>query len=213
VIDRSHALAQGLSLEGVVWAAGRTAAPAGIPVITAGDVPLLSDLERADGKHELRLRFRPDLSTLQHSPNWPILIWNLINWRASQAPGVERANVRLGSTVAIRLGAGSHSVEIRPPGDQPRRVTARDVRLVVKADQPGVWQVASGSEKFAVAANALSRDESDLTRCASGQWGDWDERAEQEGGRRSIAWVLLMLAMSMLGLHLVMAGRARALNQ
>jgi hypothetical protein len=72
-----------LSLDGVVWGAGKTSLPAAASVITAGNIPLLTDVERAGGRHDLRLRFRPDLSTLQNSPNWPILIWNLIDWRGS----------------------------------------------------------------------------------------------------------------------------------
>src|SRR5262249_33263449 len=89
VIDRAHPLSEGLSLGGVVWGAGKSTALAGTPVITAGDVPLLTDVERA-GRHDLRLRLRPDLSTLQESPNWPILIWNLLNWRAQVAPGLRQ---------------------------------------------------------------------------------------------------------------------------
>src|SRR5262249_44396566 len=58
VVDRAHPLAEGLALGGVVWGAGKSSLP-GTPVITAGNVALLTDLDRA-GRHELRLRLRPE---------------------------------------------------------------------------------------------------------------------------------------------------------
>src|SRR5262249_35777160 len=86
-LDHNHPLTEGLSLAGVVWGAGKEKAVPGAPVILAGNVPLLTDAESATGRHDLRLRLRPELSTVQDSPQWPILVWNLVQWRASQAPG------------------------------------------------------------------------------------------------------------------------------
>src|SRR6266511_1789060 len=117
-IDRSHPLSEVLSLGGVVWGGGKSGQLAGTPVVNAGDVPLLTDIERA-GPHDLRLRLRPDLSTLQESPNWPILIWNLINWRAQAAPGLRQTNLRLGGDAALTVESGVESVSVI----DPRRVT------------------------------------------------------------------------------------------
>src|SRR5262249_20633175 len=101
VLDRTHPLTEGLSLEGVAWAAGPGTELEGAPVVAAGNVPLLTDREAADGRHELRLRLRPDLSTLPESPAWPILMVNLLQWRAAQAPGLDRANLPLGEAAAV----------------------------------------------------------------------------------------------------------------
>ncbi|HEY8458738.1 MAG TPA: BatA domain-containing protein, partial [Blastocatellia bacterium] len=114
VVDRSHPLSEGLSLGGVVWGAGKSRQLAGTPVINAGDIPLLTDIERA-GARELRLRLRPDLSTLQETPNWPILIWNLINWRAQSAPGLRQRNLRLGGDAALTVESGVESVSVIDP--------------------------------------------------------------------------------------------------
>ena len=50
VVDDSHPLAKGIALEGVVWAgASVTNTPGEIPVILAGNVPLLSVREDLAG--------------------------------------------------------------------------------------------------------------------------------------------------------------------
>ena len=46
VIDFTHPLTEGLSLGGVVWGAGVKEQFMGTPIITAGNVPLLTDIER-----------------------------------------------------------------------------------------------------------------------------------------------------------------------
>ena len=105
VMDRTHPLTDGLSLRGVIWGAGKTEGLDGNPVIMAGNIVLLTDAESQTeagfARHELRCRLRPDLSTLQDSPDWPILIWNILHWRTAQAIGPIAPNVRLGETVAI----------------------------------------------------------------------------------------------------------------
>jgi hypothetical protein len=208
VIDRSHPLSEGLSLGGVVWGAGKSTTLAGAPVITAGDVPLLTDVERA-GRHDLRLRLRPDLSTLQESPNWPILIWNLLNWRARAAPGLRQANVRLGSNASLILGPGVESVSVTDPRLVTTRLPARGGTALIRADAAGVYEVATGREKYAFAVNALKREESDLTRAASGRWGNWANATALRWEYRSVTWALLLLALGALAAHAWLVSRGR----
>ncbi|MBO0725206.1 MAG: BatA domain-containing protein, partial [Blastocatellia bacterium] len=162
VIDRSHPLSEGLSLGGVVWGAGKSRRLAGVPVVNAGDVPLLTDIERA-GTHELRLRLRPDLSTLQESPNWPILIWNLINWRAQVGPGLRQKNLRLGEDATLTVEPGVESVSVVYPQRGARRLPARDNEVLIRADVPGIYEISANQKKYSFSANALRREESDLT--------------------------------------------------
>jgi hypothetical protein len=67
VLDRSHPLTEGLSLQGVIWGGGKTERLPGLPVVLAGNVPLLTDTADPTGRHDLCLRLRPDLSTLPQS--------------------------------------------------------------------------------------------------------------------------------------------------
>jgi hypothetical protein len=210
VIDRNHPLTEGLSLQGVVWGAGSGGDMPGAPVVMAGNVPLLTDKESADGRHDLRLRLRPELSTVQLSPAWPVLIWNMLQWRQSQAPGLNRANIRLGEQAVLTLERARDVLEVVAPDGTARRVPAPERRLVIRAEDAGIWQVRDPEKKeilASCAANPLSRDESDLSGCASGRWGDWRDATSLRLEYQSIGWVLLLLALGVGIVHLVLVSR------
>jgi len=170
---------------------------------------LLTDLERA-GRHELRLRLRPDLSTLQESPNWPILIWNLINWRAQAAPGLRQTNLRLGGDATLTVESGVESVSVVDPRRVARQLPARDKTVLIKADTAGVYEISANQNKYSFAANALQREESDLTQAASGQWGNWAKVTALQWEYRGVAWVLLLLALIALAVHAWLVARRGA---
>jgi hypothetical protein len=200
VVDRAHPLTEGLSLGGLVWGSGRSVQMPGSPVITAGDIPLLTDLERA-GRHELRLRLRPDLSTLHESPNWPVLIWNLVDWRARTIPGLHQANVRLGSDVTLIVESDTRSVSLTDPQRVTRQLPVRDRAATIRAETIGMYELNENANRYSFAANALQREESDLTKATTGKWGDWANATGLQREYRSIAWLLLLLAMIVLALH------------
>jgi hypothetical protein len=213
VVDRAHPLTEGLALQGVIWGGGKTADLPGAPVITAGNVPLLTDTESLAGRHELRLRLRPDLSTLQDSPNWPILIWNLVQWHASLAPGLNRANVRLGEEAVLTLQAPAETVQVAGPDGISHPVSVQGKRVAVKAEDVGHYTIQTSEGSFSFAVNALSRDESDLSACATGRWGDWLDETTLRLEYQSVDWALLVMVLAVLTLHLFLvasgAGRAR----
>ena len=207
VVDLTHPLAEGLSLGGVVWGAGVKEQFMGTPIITAGNVPLLTDTERFTGIHELRLRLRLDLSTLQNSPNWPILMWNLLQWRASQTPGLECANLRLGEDTVLTTKLGTTSVEIVSPDGEMSVQPVPDRTLNLKAEAVGIYEIRAGTDKYAFSSNALYQTESDLTNRATGRWGDWGEATLRWWGYQSFAWFFLLLAIGVLTLHLIFMKR------
>jgi len=200
VVDRAHRMSEGLALGGVVWGSGKSQAFPGSPIITAGNIPLLTDIERA-GRHELRLRLRPDLSTLQETPNWPILISNLVNWRARTTPGLLQSNVRLGSDVTLAVESGIDQVEITEPQANPRKLPVSDGVFTVKAESVGVSHLRAGENRYSFAVNALAREESDLTRAAFGRWGNWVKSADLQWEYRNMSWAPLLLAMIVLAIH------------
>jgi hypothetical protein len=214
VLDRNHPLTEGLSLQGVVWGAGKARELPGSPVILAGNVPLLTDQERrAAGptapRHEVRLRLRPDLSTLPDAPGWPILIWNLLQWRASEKPGLHRVNFRLGEQAALTFATPRESVAVVRPDGTRQTMPVQDRRLVVRPDEVGVWSIEAGEESAAFAVNALSANESDLTGCISGRWGDWLDETSLRLEYQSIAWILLLLVLAIATTHLLLVARGR----
>jgi hypothetical protein len=206
VIDRSHPLSEGLSLGGVVWGSGKGTQFPGTPIITAGNIPLLTDVERA-GRHELRLRLRPDLSTLPETPNWPVFFWNLVDWRARATPGLQQSNVRLGSDTTLTVETGVDSVEITDPQRNVKPAPVRERVVTIKADMAGVYEINTGRNKYSFAANALRREESDLSQATSGRWGNWAKASELQWEYRSMAWVLLLLAMIVLAIHAWLVAR------
>src|SRR5262245_36220961 len=197
VVNRNHPLSEGLSLEGVIWGAARSSEIAGVPVITAGNVPLLTDIARA-GAHDLRLQFTAELSTLQETPNWPILFWNLIDWRAANQPGIREPNVRLESNVAAVATPGSSALIVRSPDGEQRDLPVTEGRVSVAADQPGIYEIKNASETYRFSVNPLRREESDLSSSSSGTWGDWSAVPPGELEQRSLSWLFLLAAMIVL---------------
>jgi hypothetical protein len=209
VLDRNHPLTEGLSLQGVVWGAGKSREPPGSPVLLAGDVPLLTDAETQTRAHELYLRLRPELSTLPDAPGWPVLIWNLLHWRAAQKPGLERSNLRLGEQAVLSFATPRPQVAVTSPDGTRQTMPVQDRRLIVRGDDVGVWSVEAEEESASFAVNALSAEESDLTGCASGRWGDWLDETSLRLEYQSIAWILLLLVLAIATAHLLLVARGR----
>jgi hypothetical protein len=210
VIDRNHPLTEGLSLQGVIWGGGKSADLPGAPVVLAGNVPLLTDAERPGGRHDLRLRLRPDLSTLPESPAWPVLVWNLLQWHASLAPGLARPNIRLGEETMYTFAEPRDAVEIVAPGGATRQVAVADRRVVVRGEDVGTYEIRDAADKSVIATiavNALARDESDLRDAATGRWGDWLDETALRLEYQSIDWAVLLVLLAVVMVHLVLVSR------
>jgi hypothetical protein len=217
VIDRNHPLTVGLSLQGVVWGGGKSTDLAGAPVIMAGNVPLLTDTEGPSGRHDVRLRLRPDLSTLQQSPAWVVLISNVLQWHASLAPGLSRPNVRLGEdsvfTFAQPRGGASElpaQVEVVAPNGEARQVTVVDRRIVVRGEDTGTYAIRDPKARSVlarIAVNALARDESDLRQAVTARWGDWLDETTLRLEYQSVTWAVLLAVVVIFLIHLVLVSR------
>ncbi len=62
-------------------------------------------------------------------------------------------------------------------------------------------------DKYQFAVNALSRDESDLSVCVSGRWGDWLDETSLRLEYQAVDWLLLLLAVAVVTLHLFLVAR------
>ena len=204
-VDPRHPLGTGLAVEGVVWSAGPAAAnPPGDPVVTAGPVVLLADAERPDGGHDLHLRLREDLSTLERTPAWPVLWWNLLRWRRATSPGPEQPVVRLGEAAAVRLPAEVR--EARVVGEGWEAAIPANAGVVRFAPpRAGSYEVAAGEARWQVAVGTLQREESDLRRRGAGRWGELAGPATPD--RRPVAWLLALAALALLVAQAVVLAR------
>lgn len=208
IVDTSHPATAGISLAGVVWAAAAgTNAPGEVPVILAGNIPLLSVREDALGRMRLTVNLNPGLSTLQNTPDWPVLFWNLLNWRISEMPGLKENNARLGAEVILKC-AGAPVTVMLPDGTKnsfPR--TGRE--LALETPVPGIYSVTLGTTTNQFAVNLLAADASDLSACASGHWGKWSESTERRLVESSVVWIFALLALALLTMHLYLVATAK----
>ncbi|MCL4177287.1 MAG: BatA domain-containing protein [Verrucomicrobia bacterium] len=210
VIDTSHPLTEGLALEGMVWTAATNLAlsPGTVPVITAGNIPLVLAREDALGRRHLTLNLDPGLSTLHNTPGWPILFWNLLRWRATEQPGLSERNFRLGAEVELRT-AGQPATVTRPDGVVVQFVETSD-RLSLETPLPGHYLVSLGTATNAFVVNPLAADESALTGCATGRWGGWKDEEAQRRQLASAVWIFGLAALAIMVVHLVLlAPRAK----
>ena len=214
IFDRSHALLEGIGLQGVIWGAGKSERFDGTPLLMAGNIPLITESEQGSSetaaRRIVRVRLRPDLSTLLGSPDWPILIWNLLTWRAAALPGLNRVNVRLGDTVTLQLAEPRDSLRLIAPDGPPRDLAVRGRQVVFRADSVGRHDVQAGSAQYAFAVNALNSDESDLRKAGEGRWGDWLDQTTLRLEYQPISWILLLLLLVLVLLHLLVMVRGRS---
>ena len=202
IIDRTHALAEGLSLEGVVWAAANEVSLPGYSMLAVGNVPLVSEQNRPNRTKYLHLQIRPDLSTLTISPGWPVLLWNILQYRASQSPGIRLNNVRLGTVAIFNPFPGDDELQIITPSGETRSMAVRSNWASIPADEVGVYTVRAASDEYRFSVLPLASDESNLTDATTGRWGGWLDQETLESDYRNMTWLPLLLVAAILLLHL-----------
>ena len=144
VVDRSHPLTEGLSLDAIIWSAAEKNVPHGVPVITAGNRVLVADEEEASGKHRVQLAIDMQLSNLADSPEWPILIANLGHRGASALPGPAATNLQLGQLLRFTRADDVPSetpVLLRSPDGAETRIPVEGKVGEVRPDQVGLYEV------------------------------------------------------------------------
>ena len=211
IIDDSHPLAQGIGLAGAVWAAGSmTNSKTDVPVILAGNVPLVTTREDITGRQFLTMNLDPELSTVTKTPDWPILFWNILQWRAREIPGLLDSNARLGTEVLLKTTGDP--VSVRWPDGEEKTFARTGDQLSLETPLPGVYSVAMSGSTNSFAVNPLAGDESDLQACVSGQWGNWEAGAENRYEQSPMAWLFALGALCLLTAHLwfLSAGKAEA---
>jgi hypothetical protein len=208
IVDNSHPLAEGITLDGVIWAAAAaTNIPGDVPVILAGNVPLLSEREDVIGRRHITLNLNPTLSTVEDTPDWPILFWDILSWRISEMSGLADSNARLGTEVILKTDHEPVAIT-QPDGARISFPKAGD-ELALETPLPGIYSVVMGTETNQFSANILAADESDLSRCASGRWGNWSDDPAQRLAETSAVWIFGLLALAFLAGHMYLITAAK----
>lgn len=206
VADHAHPLLKGVSLDGVIWGADAGKEIPGHPIISVGNIPVFTEITFPYGKRRIRIRLNPEFSTLQKTPAWPGLIWNLLDMRIAEMPGPRRANARIGEDIGFPAG-DEDSVGLTLPDKSRKQISTRSAIASVKAEEPGLYQIEYGGRSHAVSVNALCPGESDLSKCASGDWGRLHDFEAENPDFASFSSLLLLLALAGLAGHMIALSR------
>ncbi len=204
VLEKRHPLLLGLTLEGVVWTGAAPLAPGTVrPIASASDQVLIGTLVAADGRVAPDVLLNLDLNrtNLIRSPDWPILISNLVESRRQALPGPERWNYRAGEWVRVHLGRDPAAPLRLRVGLVDRALpSGRDVEFV--APSPGgLLQILEGDAVlFELGVNFLDATEGDLRNRETADTGALGDapglRGENGASSDPLFWILLVIAAS-----------------
>lgn len=217
VLEKRHPLLLGVSFGGVVWPGAMPLSGDVRPVVSAGDQLLVGMRVSGSAGNEPAILFNLDLdrTNLIRSPDWPILMSNLVEMRRQALPGPERWNYRVGELVRVRLGRDPKGpLRIRcGPVERPLSALRspkgeggpRSRELEFIAPSPGgLLQIiedpdgASGDAVlFELGVNFLDEAEANLRDRSSGNAGEYAEasglRAETGPSSDPLFWLLLAI--------------------
>lgn len=195
VLEKQNPLLDGLTLGGVVWGGAQPVKLEVSPIITSGTLPLLA---RLTGTRTTAYLLNVDFSrtNLGDSPDWPILLSNLVELRRDNLPGLRRWNYRMNEEIRFRItdtaaaavtsttqqnGSANGATRSEQEADSPRplllvhrglkRTLARASTIEIPLlDESGVYSVLDGENlvgEFAVAF--FDSEESSLSNLRPGR--------------------------------------------
>lgn len=211
LFEKSNPLLEGISLNGVVWSAAKDVELPGIPLISAGNRPLVTE-ERDGSRMLVHMNFDAAHSSLQRSPDWPILIYNLAELRRRELSGPERTSLAIGESFRFRADLPADYVLTTPLGT--RELRARGALVIEDLSDVGSYTLSSGGMVVAEFAVHFGDDaESNLMRLDSGERVSAVELAEQRAGSSFVELLLAGLALGALLLDWYFLRPLRAANQ
>jgi Ca-activated chloride channel homolog len=178
LIEKQHPLLDGIVLGGVVWGGVQPTDLPLRPLISAGRTVLLGQLLEMPMPAWL---MNVDLarSNLGESPDWPILITNLVERRRDELPGLRLWNFQAGETITFRAPSTDESAPrsdeltlVHASGSERTLVRDRnDLVEITRLNETGVYEVRDQSEVVGTfAVNFFDADESrSITTLAPGQ--------------------------------------------
>ncbi|MDA0832018.1 MAG: VWA domain-containing protein [Planctomycetota bacterium] len=148
LIDKRHPLLEGVTLGGVVCGGVQKTDRSLTPLISVGKIPLLGELNTSAAKAYL-LNLDMNRSNLRESPDWPILISNLVEMRRRELPGQSRWNYRLGETVQFRwpLPEVSGNTSTKVPelllihNGESRPLPRGEFVEIPPLEEPGIYEI------------------------------------------------------------------------
>jgi hypothetical protein len=87
-----------------------------------------------------------------------------------------------------------------PDGNETEYPVRQGVAFV-PLQRLGVYEITDGSRHWKIGVNVLQPGESDLRRCARGQWGQWLDEEILRRHYRDTSWAFLLVALGLLIAH------------
>jgi hypothetical protein len=145
-------------------------------------------------------------TNLIRSPDWPILISNLVEMRRQQLPGPERWNYRSGEWVRARLDRDPKAALRFRCGDVERALPAGRLIEIIAPSPGGLLQILEGDDVlFEIGVNFLDETETALRDRSTSDPGAIGEvagvRAETSATSDPLFWILLTVAAAALILN------------
>jgi len=188
LLERRHPLLEGVELDGVVWSASTEARLPGLPLLSAGELPLLTE-ERRGARRLFHLNVDWSRSSLQTSADWPILLDNLARLRRDELDGPRSTNLALGETLHFQAREPA-TYRLSGPG-KTRELRAQGALAVEGLDEVGRYRLErEGVQVTEIAVHFGDDAESDLRGASRGERPSAVELAEEESGS---SWVVLLL--------------------
>jgi hypothetical protein len=200
LLEKRNPLLEGVVLGGVVWAGVQPLDLDVTPLISAGRHPLLA---RLNGTRTTAYVLNIDLarSNLPESPDWPILIKNLIDHRRDNLPGLRRWNYRLNEDIRFRLYERDDDASANSPDDlmlrhagKSRPLARSSIVEVPPLDDTGVYEIRDGERSLGeFAVNFHDTQESTLTGLRP---GTRDPRIDNESAKIALddpySWLIML---------------------
>ena len=172
ILDKQHPLLQGVTLDGVTWSGAQDLDLAFTPLISCNRRPLFVELQGNAARSYL-MNVELSRSTLDRTPDWPVLLTNLVELRRDALPGLRRWNYRTGEVVSLQAerqtGATDPLALTTPSGKTRTLIRDRnDLVEIGGLDETGVYSIGLDSSlDFAV--NFFDDEESNLRNISPGR--------------------------------------------
>ncbi len=169
LMETTHPLLEGVSLQGVIWAGAAPAKSNLTPIVSGGNIPLITRVGLPMGR-AYWFNMNLERSNLTLSPDWPILVSNLVELRRTELPGLSRRSFRLGEVIRYPRSDPAAKLRLTGPQGYDKELPPSAQVYLAELGTAGIYRILSdrkASESFSL--NLLDDKESDLRGLGRGR--------------------------------------------
>ena len=196
LVDRGHPLLQGVTLDGIIWSRNPKQQPPGSPLVSAGNEVLLAE-QLTSTRRLFFANFEATRSSLQRSPDWPILLANLVDMRRAELPGARSTNLSSGEEF-LWVGAKEAEFVITGPNTRLEK-SAKGTLVIADTLAPGLYSLDSQGKRLCqFGVTFADASESDLRQLSRGERKANQELASVDSGTPALQLALIAAMLAFL---------------